>query len=149
MALPAPTPTIAIADLQPNLDSAIKQFVSGIITLIWPYASSTKTISLLLVEPDFRLRRHRGQVRIYFVGPSAKALAKAGVASGDQLILSLNGVNWVKDASTAITPGKSIDWELRYGDRIEIHVRGLGRILWHILILIDPTSIFRGHTPRR
>lgn len=116
----APT-TLPIAQLQPGLDSESTS-VFGIVTLIWPYASSTHALSLLLVEPDFRLRRHRGQVRVRFQGSSAKALSRAGISSGDQLLLNLTGVQWAKDTLAASTPGKGIDWELRYGERVVLRV---------------------------
>ncbi|KAL2040698.1 hypothetical protein N7G274_006677 [Stereocaulon virgatum] len=108
--------TLPIAQLQPGLDSDSTS-VFGIVTLIWPYASSTHTLSLLLVEPDFRLRRHRGQVRVHFQGSSAKALSRAEISIGDQLLLNLTGVQWAKDTFAASTPGRGIDWELRYGER--------------------------------
>lgn len=114
--------TLPIAQLQPGLDND-STTVNGIVTLIWPYALHSQTLSLLLVEPDFRLRRHRGQVRVHFHGSSAKALSRSGIASGDQLLLSLKGVEWAKDTLTASTPGRGIEWELRYGERVVLKVR--------------------------
>ena len=123
MALAAiPTPAIPIAHLRPELD-AESTSVTGIVTLIWPYASSTRSISLLLVEPDFRLRRHRGQVRIHFHGSGGKAVEKASIRCGDKLLLSLKGAEWVEDATTATTPGKGIEWDLRYRERVFLEVR--------------------------
>lgn len=116
--------TLPIAELQPGLDPDSTS-VNGIVTLIWPYAASSHTVSFLLVDPDFRLRRHRGQVRIHFHGSSAKALARSGLGSGDQLLLSLKGVEWAKDTLAASTPGRGIDWELRYGERVVVQVRRL------------------------
>ena len=113
--------TLPIAQLHPGLNPK-STAVTGIITLIWPYASSSQTLSLLLVEPDFRLRRHHGQVRVHFQGSSARALSRAGIASGDHLLLSLEGVEWAKDIFTASTPGRGIDWELRYGERVVLQV---------------------------
>ena len=118
------TSSTPIANLHPELN-ADSTSVSGIVTLVWPYASSTNSISLLLVEPDFRLRKHRGQVRIHFDGSSAKAVAKACVTSGDELSLSLRGSSWVKDVVEDITPGKSVEWELRFGERLVLQVRRL------------------------
>ena len=119
--VPASTP---IAQLNPDLkhdDSS----VAGVVTLIWPYAASKNTFSLLLVEPDFRLRLNRGQVRVHFQGSSAKAVARSGISSGDQLSLSLRGAQWVKDSTAATTPGRGIDWQLQYGERLVLQVRGL------------------------
>ena len=116
--------TLPIAQLQPGLDNDSTN-VSGIVTLIWPYALHSQTLSFLLVEPDFRLRRHRGQVRVHFHGSSAKALSRSGIVSGDKLSLSLKGVEWAKDTLTALTPGRGIEWELRYGERLVLQVRQL------------------------
>ncbi|MCJ1278254.1 hypothetical protein MMC21_006069 [Puttea exsequens] len=113
--------TTPIAQLEPGLDPFTTS-VFGVVTLLWPYAASTKQLSLLLVEPDFRLRRNRGQVRLYFTGASAKAVARASVSSGDQLHISLIGTQFTKDASTASTPGRNIEWELRYGGRVVLQI---------------------------
>lgn len=61
-------------------------------------------------------------MRIYFNGASAKAVAKAGVSSGDWLSLSLKGSEWAKHGSAANTPGKGIEWDLRYGERVVLQV---------------------------
>lgn len=113
-----------ISQLNPELRPGDSS-VTGIVTLIWPYASSKKTLSLLLVEPDFRLRSSRGQVRVNFQGSSAKAVARSGIGSGDQLRLSLEGAQWAKDPTAATTPGRGIDWELQFGERLVLQVRGL------------------------
>ncbi|KAL6722185.1 hypothetical protein ACLMJK_001292 [Lecanora helva] len=111
------TLTVPIANLHPGLD-AVSTSVKGVVTLVWPYASSTQSSSLLLVEPDFRLRKHRGQVRLHFHGSSARAVARAGISAGDSLLLSLQGSNWVQDVTAAATPGKCIEWALEYGERV-------------------------------
>lgn len=112
---------IPIAQLQPGLDAEATS-VTGVVTLIWPYASSTQSTSLLLVEPDFRLRGHRGQVRVHFNGASARTVAKSGLGSGDRLSMSLKGSAWTKDSSSTTTPGRSIEWELKYGERVLLEV---------------------------
>ena len=119
--VPASTP---IAQLNPDLEHD-DSYVAGIVTLIWPYAASKSTCSLLLVDQDFRLRSNRGQVRVHFQGSSAKAVARSGISSGDQLLLSLRGAQWVKDSTAATTPGRGIDWQLQYGERLVLQVRGL------------------------
>ena len=119
--VPASTP---IAHLNPDLEHDDSS-VAGIVTLIWPYAASKSMFSLLLVDPDFRLRWNRGQVRVHFQGSSAKAVARSGIRSGDQLFLSLRGAQWVKDSTAATTPGRGIDWQLQYGERLVLQVRGL------------------------
>ena len=121
----SPTTVLAstpIANLNPELRPD-ESSVTGVVTLIWPYASSKKTFSLLLVEPDFRLRSRRGQVRVHFEGSSAKAVSRSGISSGDQLLLSLIGAQWAKDSTAATTPGKGIGWQLQYGERLVLQVR--------------------------
>ncbi len=125
---PDPTP---IAQLEPSIETTDTS-ISGIVTLIWPYSASQSSYSLLLVEPDFRLRRHKGQVRLHFTGSSAKAVARGGIQSGDRLLLSLEDVQWTQNASTAEittqTPGKGIDWELQFGERVVLQVRKVGLV---------------------
>ena len=144
--VPSSTP---IAQLNPDLRPD-ECFVAGIVTLIWPYASSRATFSLLLVEPDFRLRSSRGQVRVHFQGSSAKAVARSGISSGDQLLLGLRGAQWAKDSTAATTPGRGIDWEVQFGERLVLQVRGSGvryRIATQCL-LSDPASIATAYYPR-
>ncbi|CAD6572541.1 MAG: hypothetical protein ASARMPRED_005442 [Alectoria sarmentosa] len=117
--VPSSTP---IAQLNPDLRPD-ESSVTGIVTLIWPYASSKETFSLLLVEPDFRLRSKRGQVRVHFQGSSAKAVARSGISSGDQLLLSLRGAQWEKSSTAAVTPGRGIDLELHFGERLVLQIQ--------------------------
>lgn len=113
---------LPIALLQPSQGYEGKT-TSGIVTLIWPYSVSQSSFSLLLVEPDFRLRRQRGQIRVHLTGSSAIALARLGVQSGDSILLSLEGVVWAKDELNGKTPGRGIEWELQYGERIVLQVK--------------------------
>ena len=113
--------SIPISQLHPDQDVSGKSII-GVVTLLWPYSKSRRTFSLLLVEPDFRLRRQNGQVRVHLQGPSARILAKSKVQSGDHIILSLEGVNWLKDESTKETPGKGIEWQLQFEECLRLQV---------------------------
>ncbi|KAL8905092.1 MAG: hypothetical protein Q9171_006811 [Xanthocarpia ochracea] len=113
---------IAIAQLDPSTSSSGKA-VEGIVTLIWPYSISNQTFSILLAEPDFRLRRQRGQVRVQFRGSSAKTLADNNVQSGDHVKLSLLHCQWEKDETASGTPGRGIEWELRFEGRVVIKIQ--------------------------
>jgi hypothetical protein len=113
--------SLPIAQLCPSIDPN-KHYVRGVVTLVWPYSSSTQSTSILLVEPDFRLRRKHGQVRITFRGASAKAVAKSGISSGNELTLNLSGAQYVRDLTVASTPGKGIEWELQFGRRLLVQV---------------------------
>ncbi|KAL8858555.1 MAG: hypothetical protein Q9178_004849 [Gyalolechia marmorata] len=113
---------IAIAQLDPSTSSSGKA-VEGIVTLIWPYSISSQTFSILLAEPDFRLRRQRGQVRVQFRGSSAKTLAENNVQSGDHVKLSLLHAQWEKDEIASATPGRGIEWELRFERRVVLKIK--------------------------
>lgn len=138
---------LPIAQLQPGLDIEATS-VTGVVTLIWPYASSTQSISLLLVEPDFRLRGHRGQVRVHFNGASARAVARSGLSSGDRLSLSLKGSAWTQDGSSTTTPGRSIEWELRYGERVLLQVCSSLHCVTRAYSEPDPTRFPRARNSR-
>src|SRR5438046_7890038 len=88
---------IPIAQLTPLLASPSSRSIKAIVTLIWPYSSSTRSLTVLLAEPDFRLRQARGQVRAKFLGSSAKSVMQSKIGSGDEVALSLDGVDWRKD----------------------------------------------------
>ena len=115
---------VPIAQLHPAIETQ-SSAIKGIVSLIWPYSSVNRSLSLLLVESDFRLRRQKGQVRITFNGSSAKAVAKSGISSGDVMLLSLEGVQWAKDGATLMTPGRSLEWELKFEEKAVLRVRNL------------------------
>lgn len=114
-------PQLPIAELKPELSDRDSTQFRAAVTLIWPYSSSQRQFALLLAEPNFRLRRKKGQVRARFHGSSAKALATTGVGIGDEVILSLRGAHFVQE-DTVSTPGRSIDWELEYTQTVTIQV---------------------------
>lgn len=116
---------IPIAQLSPSLESTVSRSIEAIVTLIWPYSSASNSIIFLFSEPDFRLRNSRGQVRVEFSGPSGKSIVKAGVSSGDRVILSLDGVEWIQDVSNTSIPGRGIEFKLRYTKKIFLKVRPL------------------------
>ena len=118
----------AIAQLDPSLEGSDK-VVEGVVTLIWPYSASSKSFSILLAEPDFRLRRERGQVRILFTGPSAKSVSGCDPQSGDRVLLHLLGTQWEKDETALKTPGRGIEWQLRFEQRLVLQVGLLSHLL--------------------
>ncbi|OBT67437.1 hypothetical protein VE03_03029 [Pseudogymnoascus sp. 23342-1-I1] len=118
------TEQVAIAKLEPTIPNLQSCYFKAVVTLIWPYSSSNKTLSVLLAEPDFRLRSSRGQVKVQFAGSSAKHVYDAGIGSGDELVVSLNGAEWIPEsASTAQTPGRGIEWELKFSGRLVLQIR--------------------------
>ncbi|KAF1363501.1 hypothetical protein EJ07DRAFT_103497 [Lizonia empirigonia] len=130
---------IDIAALRPNLDALESKQMTAVVTLIWPYSSSQRQFALLLAEPDFRLRRKKGQVRARFSSTSARALAATGVGIGDEVVLSLHGAQFVQDGAVS-TPGKSLDWELAYAQTVAISVRRNGAEIASLELLdVAPT----------
>ena len=121
---------IPIAQLTPLLPAPSSRSVKAIVTLIWPYSSSTRSLTVLLAEPDFRLRRIRGQVRVKFLGSSAKYVVQSKIGIGDEVTLGLDGVDWRKDEAGLHTPGKSVEWELEFTERLVMEV-GTFLTLWH------------------
>jgi hypothetical protein len=126
-----PTP---IAELDPELLERDSRHFTAAVTLIWPYSSSQRQFALLLAEPDFRLRRKKGQVRARFSGSSARALATTGVGIGDEVVLSLRGAQFVKEGAVS-TPGRSIDWELEYTQTVAVRILRDGNEIANIEVL--------------
>ena len=123
------TPRLALASrtsidqLSPTLDSTSSRYINAVVTLLWPYSSSARQFKLLLADPDYRLRRAQGQVKIAFLGPSAKAVAGTKVGIGDHVKLCLDGASWTHLEQDVRTPGKSVDWDISYKGRVELQVR--------------------------
>lgn len=114
--------TIAIAKLDPTLPDQSSHVVLGEVTLIWPYNSATKILAFLLAEPDVRLRRAMGQVRVQLQGATAKAVADLRLGGGDTVALSLEGVDWVKDNSVVRVPGSRVEWQLQFTEKLVLQV---------------------------
>ncbi|KAH7324062.1 hypothetical protein BKA65DRAFT_555722 [Rhexocercosporidium sp. MPI-PUGE-AT-0058] len=112
------TEHVPIAQLSPEIAAPATRAIRAVVTLTWPYSSATGSVAFLLSEPDFRLRRTRGQVRVRFSGSSAKAVAASGIASGDEVIVCLDGVEWISDDATVVTPGRGIEYELKFSERL-------------------------------
>lgn len=130
---------LPIAKLSPELHDLKTHVVRGIVTITWPYSIIHKTIAFLLAEPDFRLRRAKGQVRVEFSGSSAKAVANAGLGSGDEIVLSLDGAELAADDSKTRVPGTSLEWQLKFKDRVLLQACRNASDVWHW-----PTNILEG-----
>ena len=112
---------IPIARLAP--EGVAAGHIEAVIALVWPYSSSTRTLSLLLAEPDIRLRKRNGQVKATFHGHAAQEVARTRAGIGDLVHLALEGAEWVQAGETISTPGKNIAWDLVYETRaiLSIH----------------------------
>lgn len=113
---------VPIAEVRPELPSLDEKEFRAVVTIFWPYSSLKGYTALLLAEPDFRLRHKKGQVRVRFQGPSANALGQSGIAIGDEVLLSLRGARFVQQETGINTPGKSIDWELSFREKLALRV---------------------------
>ena len=116
--------TIPIQDLDTATNPPADRTIHAVVTLVWPYSSSTRQCALLLSELDFRLRAKGGQVRVKFSGPSARAVAGQRLGIGDQVILGLKGGDWVRDEGgiAVRVPGKSVG-ELQFGRGLQLKVQ--------------------------
>lgn len=117
---------LPISDLSPSVDILSAPSIRAVITLVWPYSSSTRSFAFVLAEEDVRLRRSKGQVRVVLHGSSAKAVAGSRLGIGDLVVLRLNGVEWKKHDENVRTPGKSLDWDLEFQERIYLEACILG-----------------------
>lgn len=120
---------LPIANIRPDISNVEDQMFQAVVALLWPFSSSTHRCALLLCEPDFRLRCKKGQVRVRFTGPSAKAVLKAGITIGDEILIALRGAKFVRGTLDMEIPGDCIEWELDYSQTIILHVRNLHPIL--------------------
>ncbi|KAI1415158.1 hypothetical protein F5Y13DRAFT_196513 [Hypoxylon sp. FL1857] len=114
----------AIADLGPELSDPASRAVRGVVTITWPYNSVKGTFAFILAEPDYRLRRSKGQIRINLTGASAKAAGESGLSSSDEVLVSLNGAEWVPEEvkKRQSLPGSGVDWQLKFSDKLLLQV---------------------------
>ncbi|KAH9909725.1 hypothetical protein F4778DRAFT_712372 [Xylariomycetidae sp. FL2044] len=116
---------VPIAELGPDLSDTANKVVCGIVTVVYPYNSVNHTFSFILAEPDFRLRRNKGQVRINFSGPAAKAAGESGLGSNDEVRLSLQESQWEPEVSNRrqSLPGATIDWQLKISGKLILQMK--------------------------
>ncbi|KAI0381767.1 hypothetical protein F5Y04DRAFT_254301, partial [Hypomontagnella monticulosa] len=115
---------IGIADLGPELLEPASCAIRSVVTITWPYNSVKGTFAFILAEPDYRLRRNKGQVRINLSGSSAKAAGESGLSSGDEVLLSLDSVEWEPEQvkKRQSLPGAGIDWQANFGEKVLLQV---------------------------
>ncbi|KAI0471593.1 hypothetical protein GGR56DRAFT_81124 [Xylariaceae sp. FL0804] len=114
----------AIAELGPDLTEPSTRVVHGLVTITWPYNSVKNSFAFILAEPDFRIRRNKGQVRLNFTGAAAKAAGTSGIGSNDELLVSLEGATWEASASkTRLSiPDANIDWQMTFSQRASLKI---------------------------
>ncbi|KAK3704653.1 hypothetical protein LTR37_013752 [Vermiconidia calcicola] len=132
---------IPITSLTPDTAPPADESIHGIVTLSWPYSSSTRQCAILLADRDFRLRNRKGQVRVRFTGASAEAVARSRIGIGEEVVLSLDGASWEKDTEATRTPGKSVDGELLFGKKVTLRIaRESGDIDIHVDAPVSPVG---------
>ncbi|KAK0947749.1 hypothetical protein LTR29_001006 [Friedmanniomyces endolithicus] len=129
--------TVPIQSLTPDTAPPPDASIRGIVTLSWPYSSSTQQCALLLADPDFRLRKQKGQVRTCFTGEAAAAVAQAHLGIGDEVVLRLQGASWIDAVDATRTPGRSVDGELSFGRHVELTIK---RTTGDVVVKVDVPS---------
>jgi hypothetical protein len=119
--------TIPIQDLDISVSPPGNRTIHAVVTLLWPYSSSTRQCALLLSERDFRLRARGGQIRVKFSGLAARAVADGRPGIGDEVVLELGSGEWVKDEGglPVRVPGKSVG-ELQFERGVRMTVKKTG-----------------------
>ncbi|KAK6004548.1 hypothetical protein QM012_008410 [Aureobasidium pullulans] len=116
--------TVPISSLSPSSVLPADCGFKALVTLLWPFSSTTGQCALLLADPDARRRYQKGQVRVRFTGPSARQIAASGIGIGDSVQVALVGVQWLTESDTALvkTPGRSVDGELLFTNRLHMTI---------------------------
>src|SRR5271155_1145428 len=124
---------VPIECLSPSSNTTSASFVEGDVALIWPFSSTTGALSILLADPNVRLRQSKGQVKILFQGACAREVARSKLGIGDTVRLSLEGAEWVHTGDVVSTPGRKIDWDLSYAQKVILEVCPSQNELWRKL----------------
>ncbi|KAI5270823.1 hypothetical protein E4T47_05791 [Aureobasidium subglaciale] len=135
---------VPISSLSPLSALPTDSGFKALVTLLWPFSSATGQCALLLADPDARQRYQKGQVRVRFTGPSARQIATSGIGIGDSVQVALVGAQWLTESDTALvkTPGKSVDGELLFKNRLHMTIAREGDELSTISVdeSIEPAS---------
>ncbi|KAI0201080.1 hypothetical protein F4808DRAFT_138331 [Astrocystis sublimbata] len=119
-----PATRVPIAELRPDLPDPATTAVGGVVTITWPYNKVNGTFAFSLAEPDFRRRRHKGQVRIEFTGRAARTVGDSGLGSNDEVLLSLAGAAWEIEVANKrrSLPGAELGWKLIFSERLLLKI---------------------------
>ncbi|KAJ5176835.1 uncharacterized protein N7482_002712 [Penicillium canariense] len=131
---------IPIAQLSPTLEQREGKCIYATVTLVWPYSSSTKSLSLLLAEPDFRLRRSNGQVKATFHGRVAEKVAGSHIGIGDTVRLSLSGSSFVANDAATQTYGRCVAWDMHFDTGVTLEIVRSSQSLPTVIIEQDLPS---------
>lgn len=137
---------IPISQVTPTKERLADCSIRAVVSLVWPYSSSTKSLSLLLSEHDFRLRLSNGQVKATFHGLVAEKVAETQVGIGDEVVLSLGGSSLIESEDTTRTPGRRAAWDVRFDSSVFLEVSlsklaGVLQLLKYVLRYFDPVNV--------
>ncbi|KAJ6022164.1 hypothetical protein N7540_007668 [Penicillium herquei] len=127
---------VPIAQLAPTVEQIQEKCIDATITLIWPYSSFRKSLSLLLSEPDFGLRSSHGTVKAIFHGQAAEKLAASRVGIYEDIRLSLRGSKFVANDS-AETSESSIAWEIHFESALSLEIKRISKDSESSIIFIE------------
>ncbi|KAJ9488620.1 hypothetical protein VN97_g4667 [Penicillium thymicola] len=113
---------VPIAQLSPDIEQLAEKSFFAAVALVWPYSSSTKSVSLLLAEPDFRLRGAKGQIKATFHGRVAEKVAESHVGIGDTVCLALKDIKFVSNDGVQQTPGRSVAWDAHWENGVFLEI---------------------------
>ncbi|CAI7590819.1 unnamed protein product [Penicillium viridicatum] len=113
---------VPIAHLSPDIEKLAEKSFLAAVALVWPYSSSTKSVSLLLAEPDFRLRGAKGQIKATFHGGVAEKVAESHVGIGDTVCLALKDIKFVSNDGVQQTPGRSVAWDAHWENGVFLEI---------------------------
>ncbi|KAL7797598.1 hypothetical protein V8C37DRAFT_370042 [Trichoderma ceciliae] len=116
------TEATPIAKLSPAVADAASLVVEGVVTVTWPYSVVSKSIAFILAERDPLHRRDKGQLRVEFHGAAGKALADSSLGGGDEVRLSLDGVQWEENQAWMRRPG-ILEWQMKFTNRLLLKIR--------------------------
>lgn len=105
----------SIPDLHPELPS--NSFFSGVVRLIWPLSTAAgfPAVTLKVAENDPIKRLRKGEVRVKFVGETARRVYGTGVSIGEEIRVGLEGVEWI--ASEGSLGAADLGWTVEVGRR--------------------------------
>ncbi|KAK9461490.1 uncharacterized protein V1516DRAFT_380519 [Lipomyces oligophaga] len=112
---------VPISSVTPDSFDLSVSFLSGSISLFWPFSSARDDFSIRLADNDFRNRKHKGQIRLSFRGKSLGKQAESLLNTGDSLQISLSGFTLIPQSN--INSDADADWilECTHGALLKIN----------------------------
>jgi hypothetical protein len=122
---PTTLTSLPLASLSPTSSSTAASssssstYITAVVTLIWPFSSSSRTLSIVASEQNPILRLSKGQLRVNFHGPAATGVDARGLQSGDHVCISLDGAHWEELASAS---SRDVPWAVSFEKKLTMKV---------------------------